>query len=565
MRRVQGCFGCMAWWRAGLLCLLLSAIAWSAQAADAPASAPALAPALVPANASDVKPASIMLFNREIAVFRGDYLGWPPQARAAAATQRIDDLLKTNTPGVVDVRPLADGYAVEIDGHLMFLLVPQDTLERTAAAAQAEATQAAQRLRQAIGEVSESRSLKAMLLAAAVAALATLVLVAVLWGLLRLRRRTETWLVNKTLQHSAKLRLGEVPLLGDERLVQTERTVLKLLYWFFVLLAVYQWLGIVLKQFPFTRAWGEQINGFLLGLVSRFALAIVHAVPDLLAAALIFVLAHWFTRILKQYFANVQTGRITPAWLAPDVALTTSRLCVFGVWMFALAMAYPYLPGSQTEAFRGLSVLVGLMISLGASNLVGQLASGLILTYTRTFHAGEYVRVGSDEGTVVSLGTFTTRIRTGMGEELTISNSQILGAVTRNYSRAVKGQGFIVDTTVTIGYDTPWRQVSAMLVEAARRTPGVLADPAPHVYQTALSDFYPEYRLVCQAAPSEPRPRAEVMSLLHANVQDVFNEHGVQIMSPHYLGDPQAAKVVPREHWYDAPATPPANPEVNRE
>jgi small-conductance mechanosensitive channel len=237
--------------------------------------------------------------------------------------------------------------------------------------------------------------------------------------------------------------------------------------------------------------------------------------------------------------------------------LITSKLCIGAVWLFAIAMAYPYLPGSDTEAFKGLSVLIGLMLSLGASNLVGQLASGLILTYTRTFHNGEYVRVDEHEGTVVSLGSFTTRIRTGMGEELTISNSQVLGAVTRNYSRAVKGRGFIVDTTVTIGYDTPWRQVNAMLVEAARRTPGVLADPPPHVFQVALSDFYPEYRLVCQAVPSEPRPRAEVMSLLHANVQDVFNEHGVQIMSPHYLGDPAQAKVVPREQWYAAPAKPP--------
>ena len=161
----------------------------------------------------------------------------------------------------------------------------------------------------------------------------------------------------------------------------------------------------------------------------------------------------------------------------------------------------------------------------------------------------------------MNLGAFTTRIRTGMGEELTISNSQVLGAVTRNYSRTVKGRGFIVDTTVTIGYDTPWRQVNAMLAEAARRTPGVLADPQPHVFQVALSDFYPEYRLVCQAVPDQPRPRAEVMSLLHANVQDVFNEHGVQIMSPHYLGDPAEAKIVPRARWYEAPARPPASTE----
>ena len=144
-----------------------------------------------------------------------------------------------------------------------------------------------------------------------------------------------------------------------------------------------------------------------------------------------------------------------------------------------------------------------------------------------------------------------------MGEELTLPNSMVLASVTRNYSRTVKGAGFIVDAAVTIGYDAPWRQVHAMLIEAARRTDGVLAEPAPRVFQTALSDFYVEYRLVCQAILSEPRPRAEIASALHANIQDVFNEHGVQIMSPHYLGDPSDAKLVPPAKWYAAPAKPP--------
>jgi small-conductance mechanosensitive channel len=148
-------------------------------------------------------------------------------------------------------------------------------------------------------------------------------------------------------------------------------------------------------------------------------------------------------------------------------------------------------------------------------------------------------------------------VRTGLGEELTLPNSLVLGAVTKNYSRSVKGRGFVLDTVVTFGYDAPWRQVHAMLIEAAHRTEGVLAEPAPHVFQTALSDFYVEYRLVCQALQSEPRPRAVVLSALHANVQDVFNEHGVQIMSPHYLGDPAQPKVVPEDGWYAPPAESP--------
>jgi small-conductance mechanosensitive channel len=233
---------------------------------------------------------------------------------------------------------------------------------------------------------------------------------------------------------------------------------------------------------------------------------------------------------------------------------TTRRLAALVIWLFALAMAYPYLPGAETDAFKGLSVLLGLMVSLGASSLVGQAAAGLIVTYTRTVRMGEYVRVGENEGTVTELGIFTTRIRTGTGQELALPNSLITGTVIQNYSRAVQGHGFVVDTKVTIGYDTPWRQVEAMLIEAARRTPGILQDPAPRVFQTALSDYYPEYLLVAQATAMKAKPRAETMSELHRNIQDVFNEYGVQIMSPHYMADPAEAKVVPPQRWHEAPA-----------
>jgi len=284
---------------------------------------------------------------------------------------------------------------------------------------------------------------------------------------------------------------------------------------------------------------------------------VAESVPGLMVAVLIFVLAHFANGVLRGFFDGVQSGRLKLNWIDSDSVRPTRRLVTIAVWLFAVAMAYPYIPGAETDAFKGLSVLLGLMVSVGASGIVGQAASGLILMYTRTFRPGEYVRVGDSEGTVVALGMFTTRVRTGMGEELTMPNSMVLATVTRNYSRTTRGPGFIVDATVTIGYDTPWRQVHAMLIEAARRTGGVLAEPAPQVFQTALSDFYVEYRLVCQAIPTEPRPRAVVVSGLHENIQDVFNEHGVQIMSPHYLGDPADAKLVPKARWYEAPANPP--------
>jgi small-conductance mechanosensitive channel len=154
---------------------------------------------------------------------------------------------------------------------------------------------------------------------------------------------------------------------------------------------------------------------------------------------------------------------------------------------------------------------------------------------------------------------FTTRIRTGLGQEVTLPNAVILGQTTINYSRTVRGRGYILDTTVTIGYDVPWREVQAILLEAAQRTEGVRADdPAPRVFQTALTDYAVEYRLVCHATPERPQARAEVMHALHAHVLDVFNEHGVQIMSPHYEADPDQPKIVGPGHPYAAPARRPA-------
>ena len=345
-----------------------------------------------------------------------------------------------------------------------------------------------------------------------------------------------------------------------ERAATVVRKLLSGVHSLVLLLLVYEWLSFVLARFPFTRVWGETLNSYLLNLLGLMGNAVVSAVPGLFTAVVIFYLARAATGMMGRFFDRIQQGEHSLAWLDADVAVPTRRIATAVVWLFALAMAYPYLPGAQTEAFKGLSVLVGLMISLGASNLVGQAASGLILTYGRVFRRGEYVRIADQEGTVTEVGMFATRIRTGLGEEVTISNTTILSSTTKNYSRAVQGEGYVLDTTVTIGYDTPWRQVHAMLEEAAARTEGVLATPAPQVFQTALSDWYPVYRLVCQAVPSEPRPRALLLSALHANIQDVFNTYGVQIMSPQYIADPQNPKQVPPSQWYPAPAQPPHRP-----
>ncbi len=324
--------------------------------------------------------------------------------------------------------------------------------------------------------------------------------------------------------------------------------------WFLALLITYEWLSIVFRQFPLTRAWGEGLNGFILRVALMVLEGVVEAIPGLFTAAIIFALARILWKAIARFFDRVQTRQTRLSWLDPELAAPTRRVSAVVFGIFVITLIYPYLPGSQSEAFKGLSVLAGLMLSVGASGLVAHAASGLIIVFGRLFRPGDYVRIADAEGTVTEVGAFTTRIRTSKDEDLVVPNSMVLAGVSRNFSRPAEGSGFVINTDVTIGYDTPWRQVHAMLIEAAIRTEGVLASPAPRVWQTALSDFYVQYTLVCQGSPTWPAARAALLSELNAKVQDVFNEHGVQIMSPHYLADPPAAKVVAPADWYPEPA-----------
>lgn len=501
------------------------------------------------------EPAELKVANRSIMVFHATLLGEAPAARARRAEAVINERLDEGEAGTVSVDAIQDSYLVLLGDRRAFIVSPKDMLGSDLNVRQG-AEAAAQRLRQVVDEAQQARSPRFLLTAAGLSAAATLVYIVLVKLCAWLHRKALSWLPQRVRKHASALRIGHTQLVDSSNLYPLLRRLLALVRWTLVLLLTYEWLSFVLQRFPYTRPWGESLNLYLLGLLRHVLTGMVDAVPGLLIALLIFFIARGISAFSKRLLERLaRPGSIS--WLTQETLQPTTRLTSLAIWLFALAMAYPYLPGADTEAFKGLSVLIGLMISLGATSVVGQAAAGLILTYTRTLRPGEYVRIGEHEGTVTELGMFTTTIRTGLGEVLTLPNSMITGAVTKNYSRVVQGQGYVVDTTVTIGYDTPWRQVEAMLLEAARRTDGVLDSPRPQVFQTALSDFYPEYRLVAQAVPSEPRPRAELLTLLHANIQDVFNEYGVQIMSPHYLGDPAQDKVVPKEQWYSAPAVAP--------
>jgi small-conductance mechanosensitive channel len=251
----------------------------------------------------------------------------------------------------------------------------------------------------------------------------------------------------------------------------------------------------------------------------------------------------------------VEDGRISLPYVYPETAQPTRRLVSILLWLLALALSYPYLPGSESDAFKGVSVFVGLVVSLGSSGIVNQIMSGLTITYSRALRLGDFVKIGDVEGTVTHVGALSTKVKTPHAEDVTIPNAVVVSHVTTNYSRFAETEGVYVPTSITIGYDTPWRQVQALLLLGAARTAGVRKQPKPVVRQTALQDFYVQYTLlVCL---EQPHLRAATLDALHGNILDAFNEFGVQITSPNYEADPEGRKIVPQDQWYSAPAAPP--------
>lgn len=511
-----------------------------------------------PAAASPAE-AELVLMNRSVVRFRASVLGSPPTQRAERGARNLASILARDDSDEVRVQANEVGNLIMVGDQLAFILSPDDADKLSGETLATLTDKTLEALRTVIAESRESRNSEALLKGMAVSAVATAVLLLLIYALTRLRRWIRRHLMSAVERGAERLRLAGAELIRRDRILAAVGWLTHALYWLLVLLLVHAWLGVVLARFPYTRAWGERLSQYLLGVVADLGSGILTTLPNLLIAGLMFLVARGVVGLLKPLFDHVAAGQAGIGWLDQDTVEPTRKIANILIWVFALVMAYPYLPGAHTEAFKGMSVLIGLMVSLGASSIVGQGASGLILMYSRTLRSGEYVKIGEHEGTIVGINLFTTRLRTGRGAEITLPNAMIVGSATRNYSRTVNGEGFMLDTSVTIGYDTPWRQVEAMLQEAARRTPGILAEPAPRVFQTALSDFYPEYCLVAQATPLGATPRAEVLSRLHASIQDVFNEYGVQIMSPHYIDDPESEKLVPPGHWYPPPSRKPGS------
>lgn len=414
------------------------------------------------------------------------------------------------------------------------------------------------RIRQAILEYRLTRSTDYLIKAALHAAGATILLAAGIAVLLLLNR----WL-DKAVSRVLKRRVHDVDIQSFE--VVRSDTIWKALHGVIlavgimtIVVSIYVYLQYVLALFPWTRSVSNDLLDLSTRAARRLGKSTAEIIPDVLILTLIYFLTRFTLARARKFFAAVEQKRVVFTQFEPDWAMPTYKLLRVLILAFAIVVAYPYIPGSETAAFKGISIFIGLVLSLGSSTAISNLIAGYLMTYRRVFKVGDRVKVGDVVGEVVAVRLQVTHLRTNKNEEVTIPNSQILNSDVTNYSSLAGTKGLILHTTVGIGYEVPWRQVEAMMLTAAARTAGVLSDPSPFILLTKLGDFSVSYELNVYVRDTEMIGKR--YAELHRHIIDVFNEYQVQIMTPAYEGDPEQSKAVPPEHWYSAPASPDVRP-----
>jgi len=395
-----------------------------------------------------------------------------------------------------------------------------------------------------------------LLLTNATYALALTALLALLyWGLRRFYLRLDKWAVAHVQTSLKNIASKSHQLIQADQIWTLVAGFLRALRVLTLVILVYSYLNTVLGLFPWTRQAALILLDLVLNPLKSLWFGFLNELPDIVFLIVLFLVLRYILKLTHMFFNGVARGRIKLRDFDSDWALPTHRIVRFLLIAFAIVIAYPYIPGSDSLAFKGVSVFIGVIFSLGSSSFIGNVVAGLAMTYRGAFKEGDLVRIDEVFGEVREIKLMTTRINTLKNESVVIPNSNILNTNVINYTIMSAKHGLVLHTTVGIGYDVSWRQVEAMLLLAADRTEGLEKEPKPFVLQNLMGDFAVNYEI--NAICVDETRMVAIKSNLHSNIQDVFNEHDVQIMSPAYVADPQTAKTVPPKDWYLAPALKP--------
>jgi len=413
-----------------------------------------------------------------------------------------------------------------------------------------------EKIREAVERYRHDRTPREVELGVLWSVIATVVLLASLFLVRIVFRRVQEGIIEARLERIVSIQIQSFVIVRAEQIKALLKGAVRTIRLVIILALFYFYLHLVLTFFPWTRSLANDLLDLLLAPLTTMGKGILKHAPNLIFLAVLAFVTNYLLKLMRLFFEGLESGTITFSGFYPEWAKPTFKIAVCLLIAFMAVVAFPYIPGSNSPAFKGVSIFLGVILSLGSSSVISNVLAGLTMTYRRAFRVGDRVKIGEFRGDVIAMRLLVTHLRTPKNEEIVVPNSLIINSNVINYSSLAKERGLILHTPVTIGYDVPWRQVHALLLQAAGRTPGLLPDPPPFVRQTALDEFYVRYEL--NAYTDSPHRMMRLYSDLHENIQDAFNEYGVQIMTPHYMHDRRPPAVVPHERWYEPPAEPPA-------
>lgn len=378
-------------------------------------------------------------------------------------------------------------------------------------------------------------------------AIVLIIFILLVWYLNKGFTSINRFFIQRYKSNISSVRIKNYELLSEAQAERFIRGTLKGIKWFVIALLLYILLPVVFSIFPTTKGIAETLINYITTPLFKYAKAFVSFLPNLFSIAIIILLARLLVKLLGYFSKEIESGKLKLSGFYSDWAKPTYGLLRVLIYAFSFIMVFPYLPGSDSPIFRGVSVFFGLLISLGSSSAIGNIIAGLVITYMRPFKIGDKVKVGEIVGEIVEKTMLVTRLRTIKNEDVSIPNAAILNGSTTNYSSSADDLGLILYSSVTIGYDVPWRKVHELLIEAANNTQMINENPAPFVLQTSLDDFFVSYQINGYTQCADKA--SKIYSELHANIQDVFNAAEIEILSPHYQADRNGEKsTIPVEY-----------------
>jgi small-conductance mechanosensitive channel len=500
----------------------------------------------------EVEPAAVMLDGQVLFLVRG-FPAYSAKERAALISQRIKEVAADNSIPLDSLRitKLQDRTTIAAGDRLVVGFVDPDAATE-GASRQLLAERALIKIRESISSYRNDRSPRALLISTAYVLAALVVGAVLLFAIRRLFHKLSGVAEQRLKNRIEALEAQSHQIVQARQLNKALHGVLRGLYLAALLALAYSFFQFVLSLYPWTRPLSARLLKIFLDPVESLALGFLESLPGIAFVIVLVIVTRYILRLTQLYFESVDRGTVTLARFDREWALPTYKIARLVIIALAAVVAYPYIPGSNSEAFKGVSIFLGLMVSLGSSSVIGNFMAGYAMIYRRAFKVGDRISIDNLTGDVTEKRLMVTHLRTIKNEEIVVPNSTIINSSVVNYSTLAASRGLILHTTVSIGYATPWRQVEAMLLLAATRTTGLLSEPSPFVLQKSLGDFAVTYEL--NAYCDNAQAMAGLYTAMHRSVLDVFNEHGVQIMTPAYEGDPQEPKVVPKEHWFSAPA-----------